>query len=333
MNYVDCIFSSVCKHVKITEERWDRDSMSKPLWITPSDYVAFEDEAEAIDKCKEWGLVTPKATKMKAFYHKGTGKNIACEIVGYVDDITTVIKLETGELHLIHPSYLKEMQAASYGNKTTGTGSESRDNEEISDEVISHKAIDDEAISDEAAEMDLDAVAKIEEVVEDSQDSMEAIASGPSDTAGSSVEPLEGVVDISFPEDDASSIASLEPIIKPKETKEAKESKVKKAKQPKLELPVDKVKMSAKVAEFTTVPNHFSESEDEVIIYEEVKVIEPELLIGEAWSSHSATMKKQELEVGDVLTFEAKIVAKKLTKHPVAYKINNPSKIQKSEES
>lgn len=312
--------------------------MSKPLWITPSDYIAFEDEAEAIDKCKEWGLVTPKATKMKAFYHKGTGKNIACEIVGYVDDITTVIKLETGELHLIHPSYLKEMQAASYGNKNTTTGSESRDNEAtsdegISEEVISHKTVDDEAISDEAAEMDLDAVAKIEEGIKDPQDSLEAIASGPSDTAESSVEPLEGVVDISFPEDDESSIASLEPIIKPKQTKEAKEGKVKKAKQPKLELPVDKVKMSAKVAEFTTVPNHFSESEDEVIIYEEVKVIEPELLIGEAWSSHSATMKKQELEVGDVLTFEAKIVAKKLTKHPVAYKINNPSKIQKNEES
>ncbi|MGG0821270.1 hypothetical protein ABE099_00215 [Paenibacillus turicensis] len=298
--------------------------MSKPLWITPSDYIAFEDEAEAIDKCKEWGLVTPKATKMKAFYHKGTGKNIACEIVGYVDDITTVIKLETGGLHLIHPSYLKEMQAASYGNKNTTTGSESRDNEAtsdegISEEVISHKTVDDEAISDEAAEIDLDAVAKTEEGIENFLDT--------------SVEPLEGVVDISFPEDDESSIASLEPIIKPKQTKEAKEGKVKKAKQPKLELPVDKVKMSAKVAEFTTVPNHFSESEDEVIIYEEVKVIEPELLIGEAWSSHSATMKKQELEVGDVLTFEAKIVAKKLTKHPVAYKINNPSKIQKNEES
>lgn len=310
--HVHCIFSSVCKHVKITEERWDYDSMSKPLWITPSDYVAFEDEAETIDKCKEWGLVTPKATKMKAFYHKGTGKNIACEIVGYVDDITTVIKLETGELHLIHPSYLKEMQAASYGNKSTGTGSESRDNEATSDEGISHKAVDDEAISDEAAEMDLDAVAKIEEVV------------GEKPSLATTVETLEGVVDISFPSEDEA--LSPEPIVKPKE------SKAKKAKQPKLELPVDKVKMSAKVAEFTTVPNHFSESEDEVIIYEEVKVIEPELLIGEAWSSHSATMKKQELKVGDVLTFEAKIVAKKLTKHPVAYKINNPSKIQKNEE-
>ncbi|MBP1904673.1 hypothetical protein J2Z32_001296 [Paenibacillus turicensis] len=287
--------------------------MSKLLWITPKDYVAFENEAEAIDKCKEWGLVTPKATKMKAFYHKGTGKNIACEIVGYVDDITSVIKLETGELHLIHPSYLKEMQAASYGNKGTGTGSESRDNESTSNEGISHKTVDDEAISDEAAEMDLDAVAKIEEVV------------GEKPSLATTVETLEGVVDISFPSEDEA--LSPEPIVK------LKESKAKKAKQPKLELPVDKVKMSAKVAEFTTVPNHFSESEDEVIIYEEVKVIEPELLIGEAWSSHSATMKKQELEVGDVLTFEAKIVAKKLTKHPVAYKINNPSKIQKNEES
>lgn len=284
--------------------------MSKPLWITPSDYVAFEDEDTAIDKCKEWGLVTPKATKMKNFYHKGTGKRLACEIVGYVDDITAVIKLETGELHLIHPSYLKEMQAASYGNKIAAASNESTTNEAINDEVISEKLIDDEAISDEAAEMDLEAIAKIEEDVEESRNL--------------SVEPLEGVVDISFPSE--AEALSSEPIMKPKE------SKAKKTKQPKLELPVDKVKMSAKVAEFTTVPNHFSESEDEVIIYEEVRVIEPELLIGEAWSSHSATMKKQELEVGDVLTFEAKIVAKKLTKHPVAYKINNPSKIQKSEE-
>lgn len=282
--------------LKLTEERRDFDSMYKPLWITPADYVAFEDEAVAIDKCKEWGLVTPKATKMKDFYHKGTGKSIACEIVGYVDDITAVIKLETGELHLIHPSYLKEMQAASYGNKNA-VGSEA-----ISNEATNNEEANIEAISDEAAEMELDEVAQVVEV-------------------------LDGIVDISTPPEDEAISSAL--ITKPKETKE---SKPKKAKQPKLDLPTDKVKMSAKVAEFTTVPNHFSESEDEVIVYEEVKVIEPELLIGEAWSSHSATMKKQELEVGDVLTFEAKIVAKKLTKHPVAYKINNPAKIQKNEE-
>ncbi|MEF3306444.1 hypothetical protein PV407_25145, partial [Paenibacillus sp. GYB003] len=109
---------------------------------------------------------------------------------------------------------------------------------------------------------------------------------------------------------------------------DAPKGKAKKA--PKLELPEDKVKMTATVKEFTTVPNNFSDSDDEVIVYESVAVLEPQQLdIGAAWSSNSATLKKLELEVGDRLTFEAKIVAKKLTKHPVPYKINNPSKLQK----
>jgi hypothetical protein len=77
------------------------------------------------------------------------------------------------------------------------------------------------------------------------------------------------------------------------------------------------------------VPNNFSDNEDEVVIYEAVSIAEPETEIGAAWSSHSATLKKMELEIGDTITFECKIVAKKLTKHPVPYKINNPAKIQK----
>ncbi|RKN84310.1 hypothetical protein [Paenibacillus ginsengarvi] len=105
--------------------------------------------------------------------------------------------------------------------------------------------------------------------------------------------------------------------------------KAKKGKAAKLELPEDKVKMVATVQEFTTVPNNFSDNDDEVIIYEAVSIQEPELEIGTAWSSNSATLKKLELNVGDVITFEAKIIAKKLTKHPVPYKINNPSKLQK----
>ncbi|MNY77660.1 hypothetical protein D3C86_2176390 [compost metagenome] len=51
--------------------------------------------------------------------------------------------------------------------------------------------------------------------------------------------------------------------------------------------------------------------------------------VGTAWSSHSATLKKLELAIGDTVTFECKIVAKKLSKHPVPYKINNPGKMQK----
>jgi len=111
--------------------------------------------------------------------------------------------------------------------------------------------------------------------------------------------------------------------------KAAPPAKPAKSKSKKLELPEEKVKMKAIVKEFATVPNHFTEADDEVIVYEPVSMIEPELELGSAWSSHSATLKKLELAVGDALSFEAKVVAKKLTKHPVPYKINNPSKIVK----
>ncbi|UUZ90153.1 hypothetical protein LJK87_29750 [Paenibacillus sp. P25] len=89
------------------------------------------------------------------------------------------------------------------------------------------------------------------------------------------------------------------------------------------------MKMKATVKEFATVPNHFSDNDDEVVIYEAVAITEPETELGTAWSSYSATLKKLELNIGDTLTFEAKVIAKKLTKHPVPYKINNPAKIQK----
>ena len=111
--------------------------------------------------------------------------------------------------------------------------------------------------------------------------------------------------------------------------KPAKPAKPAKSASKKLALPEAKVKMTAVVKEFTTVPNHFTEADDEVVIYEDVKIVEPELELGAAWSSHSATLKKLELAVGDALSFEAKVVARKLTRHPVPYKINNPSKIVK----
>ena len=65
-----------------------------------------------------------------------------------------------------------------------------------------------------------------------------------------------------------------------------------------------------------------------MVIYEAVAIAEPETEIGTAWSNHSATLKKLKMEVGDTIRFEGKIVAKKLTKHPVPYKINNPAKIE-----
>lgn len=245
--------------------------MSYTFRIEPLTYSTFEDEIELIEKCKAWGLLTPKASKIKAFSYKGNRVNIPCSIIGYVDDMTAVIQFDNGELHCIHPSYLKEMQAGSYGQKNT----------------VQESSIDLEESSDNP----------------------------------SAQEPSSAPVDQSTP------VASA--LTAPAEDKPDKPKAAKKRTSKKLDLPEEKVTMTAVVKEFTTVPNHFSDDDDEVIIYEEVRIVEPELVIGDAWSSHSNTLKKLELEVGDQISFDAKVVAKKLTRHPVPYKINNPSKLQK----
>jgi len=251
--------------------------------IEPKTYSAFENEAEQIEKCKEWGLLSEKATKTKAFFYKGNGMNLACEIIGFVDKMTAVIKLENKQQHCIHPSYLKEMQASNYGQKPL---------------ALAVETIESEAV-------DLETQAETQQKVEAEAEIIEAERG-------------------EFNEE-ANEAANVE---KPK-VEAAPKGNSKKEKAPKLQLPEDKVKMTATVKEFTTVPNNFSDSEDEVVIYEAVSIEEPATEIGAAWSSHSTTLKKLELEIGDTITFEGKIVAKKLTKHPVPYKINNPSKIQK----
>lgn len=229
--------------------------MNHAFIINPETHHTFENETEQMEKCKEWSLLTAKASKTKAFFYKGNGMNLACDIIGFVDDVTAVIEFENKQKHCIHPSYLKEMQASSYSQKHT--------------------------TSEEEKSSDFKEAPKVEQA-----------------------QKVE---------------------VKPKE----KVKKEKKPATPKVQLPEEKVKMTAAVKEFTTVPNHFSDDDDEVIIYDAVIITDTETEIDLAWSSHSKTMKKMELEIGDTLSFEAKIVKKKLTKHPVPYKINNPSKLQK----
>jgi hypothetical protein len=122
----------------------------------------------------------------------------------------------------------------------------------------------------------------------------------------------------------------------------AKEPKPKKVKAPKLELPLDKVHFTASVKQFALVYNPFNEENDEVVVLENVQMVQEEssLEIGLAWCSHSKTLKKFELVIGDSLEFDGKVAAKKLGKGkdveeeflvdvPVLYKVNNPSKIVK----
>ncbi|WP_219838207.1 hypothetical protein [Paenibacillus sp. R14(2021)] len=262
--------------------------------IEPAAYHPFADEAALIEQCKQWSLLSDKALKSKSFVYKKNGSTLPCTIIGLVDDMTAVIELGNKQRHCIHPSLLKEMQAANYGQKSaaaaeaTDTATDAADVAEAAEPAVPQTA---EAF--EASEPQQDNAA-------DAEAAPKLAAEAPAPVAKKEQSP---------------------PL--PKEEKKKKSSK--------LQLPEEKVKLTAVVQEFTTVPNHFSDEEDEVIIYEQVAIVgEPVIDVGLAWSSNSTTLKKFELEVGDAIAFEAKIVAKKLTKHPVPYKINNPSKIQKT---
>lgn len=244
--------------------------MAYSFVIEPGEYVAFEDEAEQIGKCREWGLLSDKAVKTKTFYYKGNGMNITCSLAGYVDDFTAVIRFDNLQEHCIHPSFLKEMQASNYSQRLTAGG-----------------------------------------------DDAGAAPAGVSPAESSDGEGADGGDSAPAPKAAKAPKAAAAP------KKAVKEVPAK------LQLPEEKVSMTATVQDFTTVPNNFSEQDDEVIIYEAVAILEPRAEVGAAWSSHSNTLKKLDLQVGDTITFEAKIVKKKLTRHPVPYKINNPSKIQK----
>jgi hypothetical protein len=262
--------------------------------IEPFAFVPFEREDELIGKCKEWGLLSEKAAKAKSFLYKRNGESFTCRIVGYVDDCTAVIEFEDGRKHCIHPAYLKEMQASTFGRRSAAASDEQAA-DESADPVAGEGAQLPEGDRKAARTLPEDAAAKMQSPSGDDRPEAKTIGQ---------------------PESPAEDAAPPKPAAK-------------KGRAPKLELPEEKVKMTAVVKEFTTVPNHFADTDDEVVVYESVAIVEPPLVIGEAWSSYSATLQKLGLQVGDRLAFEAKIVAKKLTKHPVPYKINNPSKLQK----
>ncbi|MFE8699353.1 hypothetical protein ACFYKX_01820 [Cytobacillus sp. FJAT-54145] len=136
----------------------------------------------------------------------------------------------------------------------------------------------------------------------------------------------------------SSSKETQTPTVEKKPTK----AKEKKETPPKLELPTDKVHFTASVKQFALSWNNFNEENDEVVVLENVKIHEDTPVdVDLAWCSHSKTLKKLELAIGENLEFDGKIVKKKLPKGkdveeeflveiPPLYKINNPSKIKKS---
>ncbi|PZE20291.1 hypothetical protein [Paenibacillus xerothermodurans] len=310
--------------------------------IEPTDYQAFDNEDEQIERCQEWGLMSRKAAKAKTFHYRGHGVNLPCRVVGAADEMTAVIEFENGQKHCIHPSYLKEMQASSFGQRFAVAGETPTAAAAGGDETQRAHAAG--AISTEAADViEPDGSGVVDAAGAEGADPAEpqpAESAGAGETrrteAADVIEPDgSGVVDAARaegadaaePSDDQPAADAPKPDVKEPTTPAKGKAKKEKPKKP--QLPEGKVRMTVTVSDFTTIPNNFSDNDDEVVVYDEVTIEEPETEIGVAWSSHSATLKKLELEVGDKLTFEAKIIKKKLTRHPVPYKINNPSKIQK----
>jgi len=117
----------------------------------------------------------------------------------------------------------------------------------------------------------------------------------------------------------------------PKETKSTTTTKASKEKKETISivLPTEKSHFNGTVKEFSTKYNHFNDSEEEIVIWENVIVKDDtELTIGDAWCSLSKSLKAAELEVGHSYQFDGKVVDKKLNKE-VRYKLNNPSKVAK----
>ncbi|MBP2113868.1 hypothetical protein [Paenibacillus silagei] len=302
--------------------------MTYSFVVEPLAVQDFESEDERIERCKEWNLLPGSATRVKTYLYKRQGLTLPCEIIGFVDNQTVVVQFENKQQHCIHPAYLKEMQTASFGQRAQAAAdARSEDPAEAAGEaeLLENQPVEGDAevrgeadaggagsagaTVGETAERSESGSAAVGETAERSESGSAAV--GETAERSESGSAAEGV----------SATETAAPAEKPRKPAASK-------KKPALQLPEDKLKVTAVVKEFTTVPNHFSDNDDEVIIYDNVVIEGHELAIDEVWSSHSATLKKLELKEGDPVSFEAKIVAKKLSQHPVKYKINNPSKMK-----
>lgn len=270
-----------CENMAIEHEQLERSSLTR--YVSPKgDFIGFRDEDHYKEKLKEWGLSSGKGAKREFLFKERNYQRVVTikgyETYGKSDEFNTlVIEFQDGNLCCIHPAFLKEMQASSFGKESMLQVEEK-----------------DFSTAEQASET--------QEQAEKPEPKLEA---------------------------------------KP-EPKKPKATKPKKEKEPKIELPADKVHFTASVKQFALTYNPFNEENDEVVVLENVVIAEePPIELGLAWCSHSKTLKKFELQPGDMLEFDGKVAKKKLAKGKdveeeftvdaaVQYKVNNPSKIVKN---
>lgn len=78
-------------------------------------WVSFIDDAAQLLKFKQWGLVSQQAKEIIPLVYGGiyTKVPMSCEVIGYVDDYEIILEVG-GQLHSMHPNYLRQMQGKSF---------------------------------------------------------------------------------------------------------------------------------------------------------------------------------------------------------------------------
>ncbi|MFD1904444.1 hypothetical protein ACFSQ7_10800 [Paenibacillus rhizoplanae] len=197
--------------------------MTYSFVVEPLTVQDFESEDERIERCKEWNLLPGSATRVKTYLYKRQGLTLPCEIVGFVDNQTVVVQFENKQQHCIHPAYLKEMQTASFGQRAQAAAdARAEDPAEAAGEA--------ELLENQPVEGDVEGAERLES-------GSGSVGAAERSESGSAV---EGVT----------AAETAAPAEKPRKPAASK-------KKPALQLPEDKLKVTAVVKEFTTVPNHF----------------------------------------------------------------------------
>ncbi|MFE8694872.1 hypothetical protein ACFYKT_00705 [Cytobacillus sp. FJAT-53684] len=106
------------------------EDANRTTYLPPiGEFEQFTDESHYAEKVREWGLSTTKEVKKEFWYKERDHQRIVTikgyEIYGQAGEFNTVIvEFQDGNLCCIHPAYLKEMQAASFGKASITAAAE-----------------------------------------------------------------------------------------------------------------------------------------------------------------------------------------------------------------
>jgi hypothetical protein len=118
------VFTKVerCENMAIEHEQLERSGLTR--YVSPKgDFIGFRDEDHYKVKLKEWGLSSAKEAKREFLFKERNYQRVVTikgyETYGKSDEFNTlVIEFQDGNLCCIHPAFLKEMQASSFGKES-----------------------------------------------------------------------------------------------------------------------------------------------------------------------------------------------------------------------